>query len=409
MNILLFSVIDFPNGDASSAHAGLIVKGLRGNGHNALLLVPHASLLGNVASNQRWKGHHQGVPFCYMSKSTTRPVGALKGTLQSLLAMLNASLFIIRRSFKRRLDAVILATPDSLEFSLVLITCLILRVPLFIWMVEMMTFSLDARGWRQKLRMAGFSYSEKRLPKHAAGYIVISSALMKYYEQFLPKERLLLSPILVDPGKALAPANPIGDRMTILHGGTFGEKDGVPYLVRAFAIVHSALPNTRLILTGKSPNQVIMGSIRTLVQELGLVNAVEFTGFVSRNDLKRIQQEAHVFLVCRTKSVFARYGFPWKLGEYALTGKPVVATNVGDIESVFGDRESIFLAEPEDPDSIAKTLIEVLSNYENAEAVGSRGRDIALNRLNYLTETQRISFFIKNAALMSKKEERPAR
>lgn len=394
MNVLLVASVDFPNGDASSAHAALVVKGLRANGDNACLVIPHASLLGNSSGNQRAKGHQNGVPFLYLLGKTVRAIGAIAATLESFNSMLRASMLVIRR--RRKLDAVILATPDALEYFLLILTSRMFRVPIIVSMVEMMTLSLDAKGWRQKLRMAGFSYSETRLPKHTAGYIVISSALMNYYEQFLPKERLLLSPILVDPDKVVAPAHPIGDLITIMHGGTFGEKDGVQYIVRAFAIVHAALPNTRLILTGKSSNHLIMDSIRALVRELGLENAIEFTGFVSRTDLERIQQQAHVFLVCRTKSVFARYGFPWKLGEYALTGKPVVATKVGDIESVFRDRESIFLSEPEDPDSIAKTLIEVLCGYANAMVVGSRGRDVALTRLNYLTETRKISSFIKN-------------
>ena len=49
-----------------------------------------------------------------------------------------------------------------------------------------------------------------------------------------------------------------------------------------------------------------------------------------------------------------------------MTGKPILATKVGDIERYFKDGENMFLVKPEDPKLIANKLIEIFENYNSA-------------------------------------------
>jgi glycosyltransferase involved in cell wall biosynthesis len=397
MNLLLFSVIDFPNGSAGSSYAALIVKGLRENGENVSLVTPHATLLGNRSGNTRSYGHVGGVPYLYLNGRVTRAKGAAKAAVESFSGMFNGSRMIFRRLRRKRLEAVILVTPDSLEYAPIILTCIICRIPIVLWMMERITLTNDDPGWRQKLRLLGFAMTESLLPRVSDGCIAISRSLRAHLLDLVPPQKVLLSPIVVDPAwKCHGPQlKSIGLERLILYSGTFDEKDGIDYMIDAFNRTRERHPEARLVMTGESPSNKRMNYVHQLVTSRGIDAYVTFAGFVSRAALEQLQASADVLLVCRTKSAFARNGFPWKLGEYCVTGKPVVATRVGDIEDYFQDRIHMFFADPEDAESIANQIVFVLENYTKALAAAQRCRVAAIEKLNYSTEMARVAGFLR--------------
>ena len=48
----------------------------------------------------------------------------------------------------------------------------------------------------------------------------------------------------------------------------------------------------------------------------------------------------------RTDSAYANAGFPFKLGEFLASGKPVIASNVSDVGKFFTDRHDTMLVKP---------------------------------------------------------------
>jgi glycosyltransferase involved in cell wall biosynthesis len=92
-----------------------------------------------------------------------------------------------------------------------------------------------------------------------------------------------------------------------------------------------------LITTGKPSKCNPIESVLKLVNDMGLNNNFKHLGLVSSEELHLINSAADLLLVCRSNSKFANYGFPWKLGEYCMTSKPIITTRVGDIETYFKD------------------------------------------------------------------------
>jgi glycosyltransferase involved in cell wall biosynthesis len=401
MNVLLIASVDFPNGDASSAHAGLIVKGFRDNGVNAVLVIPHASRLGNIAGNIRTCGHANGIPYAYSNGRTSRPLGPVKAALDSLRGMCAAAAIVLRR--RQHLDAVILATPDSIEFLPVILACILSRTPFFVWSVELMSTVGTGGGWRSNLRMAGHVITERLLPRFASGYIVISTSLVEHYRKYLSGKKLLLAPVFVDGSVQSESTGPRHPPAIVHYGGTFGEKDGVEYIIRAFGVLHDRYPHARLMMTGKNTDDAVMEKLYRLSGELGLTSSIEFKGFLSRAELENIQQNADVLLVCRTKSKFAQHGLPWKLAEYSMTGKPIVATRVGDIELYFVEGEHLLLAEPEDVQSIASKLTLVFNDYDNASEMAQRCREVAIKQLDYCSQMSRVVEFLQQSLMYERK------
>ena len=131
------------------------------------------------------------------------------------------------------------------------------------------------------------------------------------------------------------------------------------------------------------------------VSELGIEKRVIFTGLLSRNLVPAYLRHAVILTLARPASMVANAGFPSKLTEYLSTGKPVVATRVGEIDRYLTDNLNVFLSEPDSIDDFVSKLEFVLSNYDIALAVGNKGRELATTIFNYNYQAKRILSFVE--------------
>lgn len=92
------------------------------------------------------------------------------------------------------------------------------------------------------------------------------------------------------------------------------------------------------------------------MNQLGVQDAVIFTGKVAAEELPNYLVNASILALSRPDSLQARNGFPTKLGEYLATGNPVLVTNVGEIPLFIKHGENGFIAEESNVDDFAKNL-----------------------------------------------------
>ena len=86
-----------------------------------------------------------------------------------------------------------------------------------------------------------------------------------------------------------------------------------------------------------------------------------------------------------TASTYISGGFPTKLGEYLLSGVPVVVTKAGEIPNYLEDGKNAFLCEVDDLEQIADKLYYVHTHIDEADSVGLAGRQLALSKFNIST------------------------
>ena len=389
MSYFIVKGISFPGGGASSQHCSLIIKGLRESGIAAWLLT----------SEPRHKkkpiGHSRKVSFIYM------------GVGPKIIRKLNSSILIsallIKRRLKTKQDVVFIANRNLFQEWPLVLTCILMRIDFYVWAVELESSLIHDMSVRPSLKrrvmMIGTLMFEKVLPQLAKGYIVISRRLYEHYKKVIGEHKILLSPILVDPGTASEKTvkKAKKDPFSIVYSGTFSPKDGVPQLIEAFISAAQQIGNIELILTGAAPAQEsrkIEASAKMRVKEVGLEERVSFVGFVSRKRLSDIMNKANILLVCRTNSDFANYGFPWKLGEYCMTGKPIIATDVSDISLYLEDEKEIQIVPPEDVKALTNKIIHIYENYEDAGMIAREGCKRAKIVFNYKSEMERLVQFI---------------
>jgi glycosyltransferase involved in cell wall biosynthesis/GT2 family glycosyltransferase len=170
------------------------------------------------------------------------------------------------------------------------------------------------------------------------------------------------------PGPAISPAR---DGTTILFVGRLERRKGVDVLLRAFAAVHRACPEARLVLAGDHTENTELAG-RTYEQEFhagadeDLRAAVEFAGPVSQERLHALYASADV--VCAP----SRYeSFGLVAVEAMACGTPVVASRVGGLAITVKDGETGYLVPARDTAAFADRVGRLLASPELVARLGA--------------------------------------
>jgi glycosyltransferase involved in cell wall biosynthesis len=150
----------------------------------------------------------------------------------------------------------------------------------------------------------------------------------------------------------------------LLAVGRLEPQKGVDVVLRAMREVVGRFPDVRLRVAGDGGQRETLGA---LTSELGLDRHVEFLG--QRTDVVRLMAQAGLLVHG------ARWeGFGLVLLEAMAAATPIVATAVGGIVEVVDDRTTGVLVPPDDPDTLAATIIALLEDPQRASAMGAAGR-----------------------------------
>lgn len=229
--------------------------------------------------------------------------------------------------------------------------------------------------------------------KKLDGLIVISEALKQFYiNSGVLTNKIHVINMIVDSSRFEYLVHSGTRVKTIVYcgAGFTNDKDGVVDLVKAFSKINRSEGDIKLLLVGNPGNEEVKEEIDDIIGRLGMTDDVIITGRVLSKDIPQILKDASVLVLCRPDNMQAKYGFPTKLGEYLLSGNPVVATNVGDIHLYLEDGVDIMLATPGNLDEFAHKINQLLVNKELASLIGKNGQSKALQFFNCNIETEKL-------------------
>lgn len=161
------------------------------------------------------------------------------------------------------------------------------------------------------------------------------------------------------------------NRPTLLYAGALAEQKGIQYLLPALKKVKETFSNILLRIAGRGH---MLDYLSRTTKELGLENNVEFCGFISRDKIRDFYLSGNIFLI---PSIWQeQFGL---VGPEALACKvPCIGTNVGGIPEWLHHGENGLLIPPQDSDSLSNAIIQLLSQPEQLEEMGRRGREFAI-------------------------------
>lgn len=178
-----------------------------------------------------------------------------------------------------------------------------------------------------------------------------------------------------------AGSRPLEEReIHLLFVGRLVERKGVHVLVEALPRILAERP-ARLTVVGEGAWAT---RIREAAEAHGVADRVRLTGFVPRQELDRLYSACDVFVL---PAVVDARGDTEGLGVVLLEAlrhaRPVVASRAGGIPDVVRPGTSGWLVPPGDPAALARTILEVAADPEEARRRGEEGRRWAAHRFSW--------------------------
>lgn len=397
--------------DAAHIQQKYIADGLRARGHSVTWIAPHDL-------------HH-----IHVSDLTETELAPRTWTASLWFELLDKAVWKIQQLFRipylnvfsnlRRYDACLQALPgfdvvferNSLYNAGAAMACEKLRLPCVMFFDADQIAELDYMGepltgllrWRAKQLLRYNLRIARRI-------VCVSDAaqdhLMKNWD--VPADKLVVLPNAVDvnrfkPDPKLGAQTRASLSLTthplLVFVGSFYQWHDIATLLKAFAVVLKTHPDARLILVGDGTEREKMIK---LAGELGVAQAVNFTGFVGWEDVVRYVNAADIAIVPVPKMEREMWLSPMKLFEYMASGKAVVASAMGQVRDVIKDGENGLLVPPGDEVSLAEAVNRLIEDVSLRERLGMQAREDAVRYHSWEQYLSRLEAVFLDAYLSSK-------
>ncbi len=135
--------------------------------------------------------------------------------------------------------------------------------------------------------------------------------------------------------------------------------------LRAFELAKKDLPNLRLVVAGDPSGN---DKVRKVIEASPYRDSIEFLGKVSREKKIELMQRAHLVCVASVKE-----GWGLVVTEANSQGTPAVAYDIDGFRDSIRHGETGLLTEKNDPESLAKAVVSLLSDMERYAMMRKNG------------------------------------
>ena len=173
--------------------------------------------------------------------------------------------------------------------------------------------------------------------------------------------------------KALLATYDIPEHHTVI--GAVGRLDRIKNLsglIQAAPQILKNFPDTTFLIAGEGAEKQ---NLSAQAKKAGLENHVVFTGFV--NNMPKLMHSIDILAHTALSE-----GVPNVVLEAMAMGKPVVATEVGGVPELIIHEKNGLLIPPDDAETLAHTLCDVLKNPQKQTALGRAARHHAETTFN---------------------------
>jgi glycosyltransferase involved in cell wall biosynthesis len=255
------------------------------------------------------------------------------------------------------------------------------------------------------------SQSRALVFKHGCSQIVADASIIK---------RQLVEEHGVDPAKIevigsavdLEKFKPPRDRTKFRH--EIGVADDAPLignvgmirpdkgqleLVKAAPLVLEKRPDVRFVIVGQGTGILKRGiNVRNAIERAGLADKIVMAGY--RWDTPDIYAACDMIVIASLRTEAS----PIVLREAFASGRPVIATKVGDIPEIIQHRENGLLIEPGDIRALAGAIMEFISDPQLAAQCAANGLRYATG--NFSFDKMMEAKLRADSAVLSKKSRR---
>jgi len=383
MKIILLLNQPYPNGYALTKRFHLYAKGIIKNGHNAKFIIPIPNEKTGQSKNNLTRGYYEEIPYEYSWKNCERSKYFIIRRIHDLYGYLNTGIKIIKEK-----PTIIITSSFPFLFY-----CYIKLISIFI-SFKLIKEKCEVDYMTQESITSLDKFRVSIINKLFDAFIVINNQLKKFqFEDLRLNIPCIVVPILIDESII---ENKLKIRKSIVYTGTFLErKDGILTILKAFSYFKVKFPDYKLFLTGSPQSSPDYKNIIDLIKQLKIIDSVIFTGYLSEIELREIIFSAELLIIAKPANRQNYYNFPTKIGEYLISGRPILSTKVGVVGELLSDGENIFFTE-NDPESMSWKMKFIVTNKQLASKIGKNGESFAKLNFNYIHHSERMIEFFKD-------------
>jgi glycosyltransferase involved in cell wall biosynthesis len=164
----------------------------------------------------------------------------------------------------------------------------------------------------------------------------------------------------------------------------------VDHIIEAFTLALGEMPNARLVVAGKGPEE---HDLKRLAQSLGVAHRVTFTGYVPDAELPGLFAAADVFAMA---SEYETFGVT--LAQALAAGVPIVAARTSCVGSVLDSGRLGLLSRPSSPQHMAQQFLEIARDPRLRLDLADRGRRHAVAHLDWEVIARTYARWLRHAA-----------
>ncbi len=161
----------------------------------------------------------------------------------------------------------------------------------------------------------------------------------------------------------------------LLFWGRVEEEKGLPELFAALNKVAKKFTNVKLTLVGEGNR---LQEYKTRVADLGLVDHVEFTGWLNNQEIQTLAAKSSIGIFpSRIES------FGLSVVEAMATGLPVIAARGGAVPENIEDGMTGTLVPVNDPDALAECINKALENSASSEIMAKAAKSAVQQKFSW--------------------------
>jgi glycosyltransferase involved in cell wall biosynthesis len=397
-NIKIITYQNFPYGGASANFVRYFALALAKDGNKVEVIKPTGQTYGRkIEDKPKRVGRIENVRYRLIG-FLIHPSSFFGKVLSSFWSLFYTQFFLFISNIKSSFDTIICYNTHYFRILFLIIFKYIFQKKMIIILPEFYekpkTNILSIFKWYE------FYFGLKYLSKFADGYITVSHYMSNYLKDTLKiKKPIYILPNIMDPqafsSNDIKPF--IKNKITIGYAGTPTKKDGVIDLIKSFSVLNKKYPNTHLLIVGDEiGNHSVLPKLKKIITEKKLEECITLTGLVPFSNIPKLLHSCQILALTRPTGVFAKAGFPTKLGEYFACKKPVLVTSVGDIPFYFKNKKHVIISKPENIDSIVNGFEEIINNTNLAIKMSNNSYEWMDENLNYNNVSKKLSNYIKS-------------
>jgi glycosyltransferase involved in cell wall biosynthesis len=172
---------------------------------------------------------------------------------------------------------------------------------------------------------------------------------------------------------APAGAGPAVDPATVvmMYHGTLTPIYGLQIAVEAFALAADRMPAAQMLIAGIGTEETLL---KNLIDERGLGARVKLVGLLPPAEMPAWLRRCDIGILPMRRDVFLDFAFPNKLGEFIITGTPVIVSRLRGIRHYFSENALAYF-EPNDPEDLARQMVRVYEDPALRAQLAARARE----------------------------------